>query len=188
MNSITLVAASTELRSPFFLENKRVCEEWEVFIKKHKGELKGKCSAWAFIVQGEITEKANWNFKIKKSTISVSNIFISSKKSIVRLSTIQASNIDLDSTSFQIRSSNWLDFVRLGLSSKYKKLNGKLILKASDRSVEKLWFVELIKELAVSAKVDMIKYNHREKTLILHFQSILDDFDFVERLMAHSSL
>lgn len=185
MNSITLVAAPSELNSPFFLENKRICEAWKNFIKKNQGTVKGKCSAWALIVKGEIEGKNNWFFRIKKSTSSTSSIFISSEKSIIEFLTIEAASLDLKCTSFSIRKPKWFDFIRLKLDSNYKRLNANLVLKANKvDDVENYWLVELIERLPVSAKVDVVKYNHLEKTLILRFQSILEDFDFVERLIS----
>ena len=184
MNSITLVAAPSELNSPFFLKNKHVCEVWEGFIKKHEGTIKGKCSVWALIVEGKIKKNTIWTFKIKKSTSSTSNIFISSKKAIIEFSTIQASDINLKCTSFRIRKYKWLDFIRLKLSSNHMRVNKELVLIAKNiNRVEENRLVELIKKLPITIKADIVQYNDEKKTLMLRFQSILDDLEFVERIM-----
>lgn len=66
---IAAVGSEDEKDSPFFLENKKFCEEWDAFIESIGGTFRAKYGAWALVAKGEFQlRNIVLNFTFKKST------------------------------------------------------------------------------------------------------------------------
>lgn len=72
-------ASFDEQTSPFYLENKRICDEFESYILSKSGQTKGKYNAWSYIVTGKLPVNKQWYITIKKSTFTSGNLFLSSE-------------------------------------------------------------------------------------------------------------
>lgn len=102
-------ASSDELTSPYYIQNKMICEEFEQFILRNNGTVKGKFNAWSYVVYGKIPHQNKWEFKIKKSTYtSNGNLLLSSKKQSLQATSIWFAKIfETDCSNFLIEKSKW---------------------------------------------------------------------------------
>ncbi len=117
-------ASSDEYSSPFFKLNEKFCSEFENFIAKKNGEVKGKYNAWSYVIYGKIREPKNWTLKYKKSTFSSSgNLFLSSKSQcLLVLAEWTTKRIDNSNSDFKIRKKEKTDFIKLNIGNKLKPL------------------------------------------------------------------
>ena len=69
---MTLVSKHTsgELSSPFYVENKEKCEEYESFIQEIGGESKGYYNAYSYNAMGTVDSTSKWQLRLKKATRS----------------------------------------------------------------------------------------------------------------------
>ena len=97
--------STNEYSSPFFKLNENFCLEFENFIMKKNGEVKGKYNAWSYIIYGKIRTPKTWTLKYKKSTFtSTGNLFLSSKsQSLLVLVEWATKRIENSNSDFKIR-------------------------------------------------------------------------------------
>ncbi len=60
-------AQSEELNNPFYIANRRFCEEFERYIIGRNGKVKGKFNVWTYFVSGRINTPKEWTLSYKKS-------------------------------------------------------------------------------------------------------------------------
>ena len=183
MTNIKSVVTPSETSSPFYQKNKSVCEEWEKFILSLSGEIRGKYSAWAFILKAKITVAATeWHFNINKSTMT--NAFLIGKKDVHHFTDIETINPNLFKTSFTIRPKKYLDFFWKKWTADYTALNGNLVLikpKSKDENFDKL--IIKLKILAENSLIREISYHQSNGVFSLKLGSVLEDWEFLVFLM-----
>ena len=95
---IEAVGLKEEEDSPFFIENKRICEFWDQIITKKSGSVHGKYTAWALHLTGNFKTDYNCRIQLKKSTsTSTGNLFISDDKLVYKQTLFTLSNLNLQS-------------------------------------------------------------------------------------------
>jgi hypothetical protein len=72
-------ASPDELDSPFYVDNERLCKEWEAYILKHGGQINGRYNAWSFNLKTKVKTNRTWLIDIKKATYSNGFLLLSSK-------------------------------------------------------------------------------------------------------------
>ena len=135
---ITNNASVSEKKSPYFDRNKAFCDQFEDFVLKRNGKVKGSYNAWSYSIIGKITEPSVWTFIYKKATFSSGNLFLKTKYQNVLTSAVWQTRNVLKSN-FKIRKrSKWdyfnlywfKSFTLLSLSDRYviehdmSKING----------------------------------------------------------------
>ena len=58
---------SEELNNPFYIANKRFCEEFEKYIISRNGQVKGTFNVWAYYLSAKINSPKEWVLSCKKS-------------------------------------------------------------------------------------------------------------------------
>lgn len=186
MENLKSVASQSETSSPFYLKNKEICEAWEKFVIPLSGEIRGKYSAWAFIIKAKIIVKnIEWKFEVSKSTMT--NYFLINKKDVHHFTDIEAIKPKLFKTSFVIRPKKYLDFFRKKRTENYIFFNSRLVLikpKGTDETLDK--FIVHLKQLDKNSHIRRIEYNELNGNFSLKLGSVLEDWGFLEVLMALS--
>ena len=113
-------AAFDEQTSPFYLENKKTCDEFESFVLEKNGQTKGKYNTWSYIATGKIPHDKQWYITIKKTTLTSGNLILSSDyQSLKYYGRWSAKNFTSECPSFKIAKSKSSDFI---LNSKAKEI------------------------------------------------------------------
>ena len=77
--SLTSNAVTSEKGSPYFKQNKALCEKWEQYIVSKGGKLKGYYNSWSIAIISKVTVKKTWLIDIKKASFSNGYIWFSPK-------------------------------------------------------------------------------------------------------------
>ncbi|MCR9171400.1 MAG: hypothetical protein NXI10_02840 [bacterium] len=72
-------AAPSELSSPFYQQNKELCEQWEHFIKERNGKINAIYNAWSLDIKTKFTTPNMWLVSIRKGTYSNGSLLFSAK-------------------------------------------------------------------------------------------------------------
>ncbi|AXG70086.1 hypothetical protein KORDIASMS9_02315 [Kordia sp. SMS9] len=107
-------ALKDEHNSPFYKENKKICQEFENFIATKNGLVKGNFNAWSYNIYGKIKTPKAWSLQYKRSVYSGSiSIWFSSKsQNLLTLAKWTLKDIRLKNTLFFIRRKKMLDSMR----------------------------------------------------------------------------
>jgi hypothetical protein len=180
---LTSHASGSEVSSPFYINNKETCEAWEKFVIRSEGKIRGKYSAWAFIMEAKIiVENIEWTFNINKSTMT--NYFLVGKKDVHHFTDIEAIKPKLFKNSFVIRPKKYLDFFWKKRTENYIVFNSRLVLiksKGTDATLDK--FIVNLKQLDENSHIRKIEYNQSNGIFSLKLGSVLEDWGFLEFLM-----
>ncbi|MFT5824308.1 MAG: hypothetical protein ACI8ZM_005575 [Crocinitomix sp.] len=113
-----------ELDSPFYLENKAFCEDFEAYILDIGGVTTGAYNAWSYNVKGRVDAPLRWIFQLKKATYSGAVLLVSSKKQCLQFWTIwKCKDLKTDLPDFHIRKRKFGDVGR-ALSKRVNKFKG----------------------------------------------------------------
>lgn len=184
METIISDASPSEYSSPFYQENKQICEDWANFINGKNGKIRGKFTSWSLLLKAKINIERDWEIEVSKSTISNPSLFFSSKKSKFTSTLIETKNINLFESSFLVRPYSVTDSILMELDSRIRKLDSNYILRTNGSdSIMRNPYVKLIKEMAPNLKLKRIAYSHKERNLKIKFNCIIRDFDLLEKLI-----
>ena len=166
-------ASPDEYLSPFFIKNKLFCEEFEQFIAKHKGEVKGKFNAQSYLITGRISQPKNWILTYKKSVFSsTGNLFLSSKKqSLYVIAEWKTKRIANPDTEFVIKKKNFFDKIKMNFNNKFQTLsiNNNYLIESNFPSSELIKKLSIILEkLFISKEIYQIKLENGELLIFLH--------------------
>lgn len=132
-------AAPSELSSPFFIENEKICHSFDEFIVAKNGETRGKYNAFSYNVIGKVRHPNKWEFRIQKSSFTSGNLLLSSKYQSLHVASIWTAKIlKSDCPNFYIRKKKTFDFLKMALSRNWNFLldNGKYVIKCADPNHE----------------------------------------------------
>jgi hypothetical protein len=184
---IESVAMSNELDSPYYLENKEVCELWNDFVESKNGTVNGKYNAWSFGLKATIKTTVNWTIIVKRSTYTGGFLFISSKEQNVQETlAIKTSELQTDCGDFYIRKPKWKDlFIRNkreinGIESYCYKIYGK----SKDHPFAKA-ITELVYKALTDDNIYVVNFTNSELQIVLHDRNRW--FNLVEKILAFSS-
>lgn len=106
-------AAPQEENSPFYKQNKELCEAFEHFTAQKNGWVKGRFSAWSYSIFGRIQTNHLWNLHYKRavygSTGSLISVFY--HKEVLSTIAIWPCEVNNDNHSFIIRRKRNLDIL-----------------------------------------------------------------------------
>lgn len=179
-------ASPDELSSPFFDLNKQFCLEFEKYIAKKNGKVKGNYNAWSFIVYGKISNPQNWNLMYKKSTFSSSgNLFLSSKyQSLFVMVEWEIERKETYNSKFEIRKKTRTDFLRIPLSKTLSTLefSKKYVINLKGNTPKILTeIIEILKSLFISEEI--YKIEHMNQKLRIELRSDKHHFDIFDKLI-----
>jgi hypothetical protein len=179
-------ASPDELSSPFFKLNEEFCSDFESFIAKRNGKVKGNYNAWSYLIFGKISNPKNWNLTYKKSTFTSSgNLLLSSKhQSLLVLSEWETERKGTHNSEFTIRKKTRIDFLiklvnkslsELDISKKYileiKNEKPKLISKLT----------EILNSLFQTGEI--YKIEHKNDKLKIEMRTEKHHFDIFDKLI-----
>jgi hypothetical protein len=176
---MTLVSKHTsgELSSPFYVENKEKCEEYESFIQEIGGESKGYYNAYSYNVMGTVDSRSKWQLRLKKSTFSsAGNLLLSSKyQSLMEIAQWSSDNVILSVPKFTIKRKNWTDSFKVQFNPNLKILPGfkKYVVNSkepNDRAILNL--CELLRDLFEKGVVFSIHYDNPKLLIDLRTNKI----------------
>ena len=172
-------ASPDEESSPFYLENKRICEFWETFITNKGGKIEGKYNAWSLILKGEFETQYKWKVKIKKSTFSNESIFIPAEKSIFRQIEFTTLGVDLGLNNFRVRKCNyWMDlFRRITRSS----LEPTYVLRGEVTTE----VMKLIQNKVKIEGLEYIEYSAKTKELKVDVRELITNDETIEKIITY---
>lgn len=179
-------ASSTELTSPFFKRNEVFCQEFEAFITKYNGKVKGNYNVWSYLILGQISEPKKWNLIYKKSTFTSSgNLWFSSKdQSLLIVAEWTTQRIDTQNSEFEIRKKRITDLLQLKLNNKTATLpiSEKYIYKSNGTKPALITKLEnILKGLFQSEEVYRITY--KNNLLSIELRSEKHHFNTFESLL-----
>jgi hypothetical protein len=183
--SLESTAIDDEHESPFYFDNKDLCEKWERFILDKSGEINGKYGAWSFILKAKVNSNNTWLIEVKKSTFSNGNLFLSSKKNnLQEILTFRTKIRKEGNSDFFIRKRKKLDllcgFNPISESIKQysckgrpneisKSLNEILTISTMDASLRDIEYKDSLLAIAFNYKNDWLEM--AEKILSLSFDN-----------------
>ncbi|NOQ70511.1 MAG: hypothetical protein GQ574_00830 [Crocinitomix sp.] len=180
-------ASPGELDSPFYIENKAFCEEFEEYMLELGGVTTGSYNAWSYNVKGRVDAPLRWIFQLKKATYSAGTILVSTKKQALQFWTIwKCKNLETSLPDFQIRKKKFGDGFR-GVkkfkgSSEYriisKQPNHPLTMRLfvlleeyfSDQSLLKITYQE--NELVIQIDTEQIPKNKFKELIAENFTGL----------------
>ena len=179
-------ASSNEMSSPFYKMNENFCADFENFIAKKNGKVKGKYNAWSYQVFGKIYSPKNWNLMYKKATFTSSgNLLLSSKdQSLLVIVEWETERKGTHNSEFQIRKKTRTDFLKkiVNKSLSDLDLSDKYILETKNSKpqlISKL--TEILKSLFLSEEI--YKIDHRNDKLKIEMRTEKHHFDIFDKLI-----
>jgi len=169
-------ASPEELASPYYIQNKLICEAFEQFILEKNGKVKGKFNAWSFVVYGKIPHHNKGEFKIKKSTYtSTGNLLMSSKKQSLQLESIWFAKLsESDCSDFLIEKSKWY--------KQSKKIDSYYSIQT--KTPQHSFIKSLIKILTPIFNTKNIwKITYKNRTLKIETRSVKLEFEIIAQLL-----
>lgn len=177
-------ASPHEMSSPFFIQNRTICEEWEAFVNKLNGSIRGKYTSWALKMLAHISGDKQWNIDISKSTMSNAAIFFPSSKNLIEKTIFESTDIDWGDGRIKVWRSSLLSSLLVKIIPSRSRLNSQLLMSVKGTlSREGIEFIESLKNIAPDHKLESVIYNPKRKSLSISFNSILRDYHLVESLI-----
>ena len=105
-------SSASEMNSPYLVQNKKFCEEFEKFVIKKNGKAKGNYNAWSFSIIGKIKNPNIWTLKYKKATFTSGNLFLSTKTQNI-LTSAEWKTKNIFDSNFKVRRKTTIDFFKL---------------------------------------------------------------------------
>lgn len=179
-------ASPDEILSPFFKKNEEFCDEFESFIAKNGGKVKGKYNASSYLIFGKISSPKKWNLAYKKSTFTSSgNLFLSSKRqSLFVMAEWETDRVLEHNTEFSIRRKVLVDYINLIVSNSLSKLEGinNYVVKVKNEKpmfISKL--IQILKPLFESKEV--YKIENKNGKLKIELRTEKHHFDIFNKLI-----
>lgn len=123
---IQSIALPGENDSPFYLNNKAFCEDFESFITDLGGQTTGSYNASSYNVKGRVDAPLRWIFQLKKSTYYSGYLFVSTKKQSLQFWTIwKCKNLETDFPNFRVRKKRFGDSSRILISPSVCKFQNR---------------------------------------------------------------
>lgn len=178
-------ASPNELSSPFFVNNKRICAEFEDFIIKRNGEANGKYNAWSYLVSATIPHPKNWSFTIRKATYSSGNLLISAKSQNLHVSNKWiAAKFESDCPNFFIRRKTFTDFLQVNVFKNWSRIDqfNKYVIKSAQPEHQLIAKLKItLHELFKSGEVFSIIYQADE--LIIDLRTEINHTKIMDSLL-----
>jgi len=141
-----------EQNSPFYLENKQQCADWQTYITEKGGQLNGTYNSWSFYLKAKVAAHHIWEIEVKKSTYSNGSLIFSSKKqNLLEVLTCRVLIKDSRCEHFKIRRPRYSS--KVGRNTIYVKL------------------VDVIKPAIEDQSLQEVSFKDQELTLILHHKN-----------------
>ncbi len=171
-------AAPDEKDSPFFMENEKICQQWEQFIMERKGQIKGKYNSWSYVIHAKIDEA--WLISVKKSTYSSGNLLLSSKhQNLQEVLTLETNKIICDCPNFIIRKRAFKDL----FSSRKSSLNSKYSVFSVDVDHHLIKAItSLVGESLQNQSLYTVTYKDKNLKINLHHKN--QWFQFIDKTLA----
>jgi hypothetical protein len=177
-------ASPDEVSSPFYKANEEFCSEFESYIARKNGKVKGNYNAWSYLIFGKISVPKNWDLMYKKSTFTSGNLLLSSEyQSLLVLAKWETERKGIHNTEFNIRRKTRVDLIKLLLNKSLSKLDlsDKYVIEIKDNKpqlISKL--TELLKNLFISGEIYEIDY--RNDKLKIELRTKKHHFDLFDKL------
>lgn len=178
-------AASDELSPPFFKSNEKFCSEFETFIAKKNGEVKGQFNAWSYLIYGKISSPKNWTLMYKKSTFSSGNLLLSSKRqNLLVLAEWTTNGVGSHNSEFVIRKKKQSDIIKIKFSNSLSehKLSKKYVVESQKEDASLiLGLTEILSDLFISNEIYRVEQKNNKLTIELRSEK--HHFDIFEKLL-----
>ncbi|MBL4652580.1 MAG: hypothetical protein JKY53_06905 [Flavobacteriales bacterium] len=171
--------------SPFFIENRDICEFWENYISEKGGKSSGEYTAWALSFNGKFTTQYQWVIKLKKATFSNGGLLISADKNIFKQTTFITDNTDRFSQDFIIRKSNWLDILRSKINP--LKLWKSYVVIGTENQDNLKELTSALSDLFSNKKVKSVSYSKTDKQLEIHIHQLVTDKRIIDQIVNFTS-
>ena len=166
--------------------NKQFCYEFEKYVAKKNGKVKGNYNAWSFIAYGKISNPKNWNLLYKKSTFTSSgNLLLSSKyQSLFVMAEWETERKGTHNSEFEIRKKTKTDFLKIPLSKSLSKLefSNKYVINFKGNKPKILSdIIEILSPLFISEEI--YKIEHKNEKLRIELRSEKHHFEILDKLI-----
>lgn len=186
-SSIVSDASPDEEHSPFYIDNKAICQEWEAFVNQLGGSIKGSFSAWTLKMCAHLPTQGNWKVDISKSSLSTSTLFLAPEKSIIEQTKFEASEINLGEFAIKIWESSLWSSLRMKINPNINRLNDQLVIAINGKPNQKgVELIEKMKLIPTDYRLASLNYNPAQKAVKITFNSIVRDYTLVESLISPS--
>ncbi|MCG2431603.1 hypothetical protein [Aequorivita xiaoshiensis] len=179
-------ASSNEMSSPFYKMNENFCADFENYIAKKNGKVKGNYNAWSYQIFGKIYAPKNWNLMYKKATYTSSgNLLLSSKhQSLLVVAEWETERKGTHNSEFLIRKKTHTDCLKKFVNNSVSNLNlsEKYILETKNSTSQLIFkLTEILKDLFLSEEI--YKIDHRNDKLKIEMRTDKHHFEIFERLI-----
>lgn len=177
-------ASQEEEHSPFYIENKTICQEWEAFISQLNGSIKGSFSSWSIRLYADIPRQENWKVDIRKSSLSNTSLLIAPEKNVIEQTIFEVSDLYLGEFNIKIWESNIWNSLRQKVNPSINRLSEHLLIaKKGSPNQRGLEFIERIRQVPLEYKLASLAYMPAQKELKITFNSILRDYKWIESIV-----
>lgn len=168
-------ASPDEIKSPYYIQNKIICEKFEQFILNKSGKIKGKFNAWSYVVYGKTPHPSKWEFKIKKATYSSGNLLLSTKYQSLQVESIWfAKNMETDCSDFLIQKPKWYN--------RFKKLNDFYSIKSKTPNHDLISsLTKILSPLLINQNIWKISYQNNELKIETRCENL--ELEIIEKLL-----
>ncbi len=184
--SIESNASPDELSSPYYIANKNFCIEFEKFIVKRKGEVKGKYNAYSFFVIGNIKAKKYWKLTYKRATYSSSGILYldAEKECLLLLAKWETELTNNNAEKFLIRKRTNIDNIRMLFDKGLNKIktSKKYIIKTNNPECELITKLTRILNVIIKSE-ELYEIELKNSRLRIEMRTGKQYFDLFNRLM-----
>lgn len=178
-------ASSDEITSPFYKINEDFCADFENYIAKKNGKVKGNYNAWSYQIFGKIDSPKNWNLMYKKATFTSGNLLLSAKyQNLLVVAEWVAERKGTHNSEFQIRKKTRTDFLKkiVNKSLSDLDLSDKYILETKNSKTQLISkLTEILKSLFQSGEV--YKIDHRNDKLKIELRTENHHFEIFDKLI-----
>ena len=168
-------ASDNETKSPYFIKNKEFCCDFEDYILKQNGKVKGNFNAWSYSIIGKISQSQSWTLKYKKATFSSGHLFLSTKRQNV-LTSAEWLTTNNQGPKFLIRQQGFGDYFNLKFNSSISRLDftNQYIIKTNNRNSKFInTLIYNLKPLFIKGEIYKIENNHENLKIELFEQQII---------------
>ncbi len=177
-------AGTSELDSPFFIQNSEICQRFDDFIVSFGGETRGKYNAFSYSGVGKIPHPNKWEFRIAKASFTSGDLILSSKYQSLQHATLWiARNLDKNIQEFIIRRMKWYDVLFLRFQKKSQQFGvSKYVLTSSIAQSDLLDNLKTILH-NLFEKDEIWEITFKESTLKIESRSEFLNTEIMEKLI-----
>ena len=179
-------ASADEMTSPFYKSNEEFCSDFEKYIAKKNGKVKGSYNAWSYQIFGKINSPKNWNLMYKKSTFTSSgNLLLSSKyQSLLVATEWETERKGTHNYDFIIRKKTRTDSLKKIVNKSLYELDlsDKYILESKNGKPQLIYILsKILKSLFLSGEI--YKIEHRNDKLKIEMRTEKHHFEIFDKLI-----